>query len=490
MTLRNQALSGVRWTSAAAGVRTGIQVAQLLVLARLLTPVDFGNMSVVVAVVAFLRMFADFGVSNAIIHRRQVSADQLSSLYWLNITTGACLALLLLSAGTAVASFYGEPVLRPLFGLAGMYLLLECVWNQLRVMAEKELRFAALAYLEMTASAAGFAVSVAIALLGGGVYALMGGALAGAAAGALMAWPLLADGWRPRLRLNLREIREFLRFGAYMAGNNLANTISLNMDVLLGARLLGAQSIGLYSVPKNLCLQITAAINPVMTRVALPVMARSQEDELMLRNVYLQIVRMTASANFPVFVAIAMFAPEIVRLAFGSQWDDAVPLLQVFAWWALLRSTGNPIGSLLMARGRADLSFKWNLFWLPIFAVAVWLGSQFGAHGIALGLAALGIIGLLPNWYFLVRPLCGAGFGEYFRELGIPLALSAAAALVARIAVAGLVGDLPRLAVGLGCGGVAYVIVSFYFNRSWSLAVLELLKLRLHPDDARRGGGK
>jgi O-antigen/teichoic acid export membrane protein len=473
--LRDQALSGVRWTSTSTLIRVSVQVVQLLVLARLLPPADFGNMSVVLAVIAFLQMFADLGVGNAIIHARQISAVQLSSLYWTNVAMGVVLALAVALASPALAAFYGEPVLQPLLALAALSLLAGCLWQQLRVVAEKEMRFARVAWLEIAASVAALPVSVAMAIAGAGVYALLGGVLASAAVGAILAWPMLAGTWRPQLQLRLGEIREFLRFGLYMMGNNLANTLNLSLDVLLGARLLGPQPIGLYSVSKNLCLQVTMAINPVITRVSLPLMARLQEDDLLLKNVYLNVMRMTASANSPIFVAIAFFAAEIVHLVLGPQWDAAIPLLQILAGWALLRATGNPVGTLLMARGRADLSFQWNVAWLPIFALAAWLGSRFGASGLAAAIGALGILGLVPNWYFLVKPLCGARFGEYFREIGIPLALSLAAGLAALAAAAPFSGDVTRLSVGVGCGAVAYLALSRYFNPSWPAAILELL---------------
>lgn len=458
-------------------VRMGLQFLQILVLARLLAPADFGSMAVVATIATFLFMFSDLGVSYAIIHHQQVSEAQLSSLYWLNVLAGAVMALFLAAVSPLLAWFYREPVLQPLLALAGLNLFIGCLWQQLAVRAEKELRFARLAGIEITAAACGLIAALAIALLGGGVFALIGGMLASGTVSAVLAWTLLAAGWRPQMRLDLRGIGEFLRFGAYMVGNNLVNAFNLHVDVLLGGRLLGTQAMGLYAVPKNLCLQVITAVNPVITRVALPVMAKSQQDAGMLKDVYLQVMRLTASANFPLFVAIGLFAPEIVHLAFGPQWEQAIPVLRIFAGWALLRSTGNPVGSLLMARGRADLSFKWNLAWLFIIPISVWAGSRFGEAGIAFALTVLGVAGLVPNWYFLVFPLCGAGFVEYFRALAVPLAVSLAAGLGAYLAVSPLSGDIERLAVGTACGAVLYLALSLKFNPAWPRAMLALCKL-------------
>ncbi|HET9405285.1 MAG TPA: oligosaccharide flippase family protein, partial [Burkholderiales bacterium] len=224
--LRDQAFSGARWTSLASVVRIVLQFAQLAILARLLPPADFGNMAVVLAVIAFAQIFADLGVSNAIITRTSITASTLSSLYWLNIFASACVALILLVCAPWVASFYGEPVLQPLLSLAGLHLLVTASWQQLRVLAEKELRFETLARIEIGASIAGLVVAVTMAWAGAGVYALIGGVLAVSATGAGLAWLLLARGWRPQLRLRFGEIRGYLAFGTYMIGNDIANTVS------------------------------------------------------------------------------------------------------------------------------------------------------------------------------------------------------------------------------------------------------------------------
>jgi lipopolysaccharide exporter len=476
--LREQALFGARWTSLALVARIAMQLAQLAILARLLPPSDFGNMAVVFALIAFTQIFSDLGVSNAIIARGDVTASRRSSLYWLNILASAGMALVLVAAGPWLAWFYGEPVLQPLLALAGVHLLINASWQQLRVFAEKELRFGPLAGIEITAAASGLAVSVAMAWADAGVYALMGGILAVSATGAVLGWACLADGWRPRRRFRLDEVRGDLAFGAYVIGNDLANNLSSHLDVIIGARLLGASAIGLYSVPKNLCLQIIGAINPVVTRVGLPLLAKAGDDAPLTKAIYLQVMRMTASANFPIFVALGLFAPEVVRLLFGPRWDAAIPLLQIFAGWALMRSTMNPVGILMVALGRVDLAFKWNLSWLAIGVPAVFAGGLFGVQGLAVTLAAISLVAMFAGWYFLVWPLSRCGFQEYFREIAVPLALSAVAGAAGYAAAAPFHGDVARLSGALIAGAAAYLALSYFFNRNWLSTVLEALRIR------------
>ena len=261
-----------------------------------------------------------------------------------------------------------------------------------------------------------------------------------------------------------------------MIGNNIANTINSQIDVLLGARLLGSEAIGLYSVPKNLTMNVQMAINPIITKVGLPVMAKVQGDTDMLKSVYLNTMRMSASINFPLYVIIVLFAPEIILFVVGEKWNSAIPLLQIFGIWGLLRSIANPVGSLLIATGRVKRSFIWNMALVVIIVPIIWVGSQYGLEGIAFAMVGLMAGLMMPLWYFLIRPSCGASLGEYSKQLVTPLIIALVAGLCGYLAAGLFTHDLIRLILGFMISCVVYLIVSWYFNRTWVDAMTELLK--------------
>jgi lipopolysaccharide exporter len=474
MTLRSQTFSGVRWTTFSSLGRTALQIVQVAILARLLTPADFGLFAVVLAIMAFLQIFADAGISNAIIHYQDITQKQLSSLYWLNVSASLLLATLVAVTSPWLSNWYHEPLLQYLLMLAATTLVASSLGQQIKVVAQKNLLFAKLAKVELIAAFFGFIAAICLAWLDAGVFSMIIGSLVTAVISSLLLWALLSEGWRPKLRLQLGEIRKFLKFGAYMVGNNLANTFNMQIDILLGTRLLGAQLIGMYSLPKELSLRIAGVINPIITQVGLPIMASAQGNTPLLKRIYLQTIRMTASINFPAYVSLAIFAPEIVRLILGEKWLPAIPLLQIFACWALLRSIGNPAGILLMARGRADLSFKWNMLLLLIMPPTIWIGSQFGIMGMAVAMATIGVVLYIPSWYFLIRPLCGATLGEYSMQMAVPLVLSILAGVISYLSVYFWEDNLLRLSIGVPVGGLVYVGLSWRFNRVWVDAMIEL----------------
>jgi len=455
--------------------RAGLGFLQLAILARLLDPADFGMMAIVVAVIAFAQIFSDMGVSNAIVHHQQVSQEELSSLYWLNVSAGAGMMLLLILASPLIAWFYDAPLLQPLLMIVSISFLVVAIGQQLRVVAEKELRFADLARIELISAVFGFVVAVVWAFIWPSVFALVAGMIASSLMMMILSWRNLAGGWRPMRRLRLAEIRRFLGFGGYTMANNLVNTFNMQADIFIGGRFLSAQALGVYSLPRDLSLRVASVINPIVTRVGLPVMAKAQHDRMFLKNVYLKTLRMTASVNFPIYLAMAVFAPEVVALLFGPRWVEVVPLLRILALWGLLRSTGNPVGSLIFAVGRADLAFKWNLALLLMVPPLLWMGAQYGNQGIALALLAMAVVFAVPGWYVLVRPLCGAGFIEYFQQLLIPLMVALLSSTIAYVAVWPFSDLGVRLGLGLSIGGVSYLILSRLLNRTWFEAMRELL---------------
>lgn len=476
MTLKQQTFSAVRWTTLAMVGKSGLQFAQVAVLARLLAPADFGLMAMVLAVMVFIQVFTDLGVSNAIIHHQDISANQLSSLYWLNVVVGACLMLvLMLFSGDIGVLIFNRPDLQPVLISISVSILLAAAGQQLRVMAEKSLRFATLAKIEIAAALSGFAAAICWAAIAPSVYALVAGVLVNGLVQTLLLWLLAADGWRPTFRLRPGEIRHFLKFGGYMMANNFINSFNAQADILIAGRLFPAATLGVYSLPRSLSLSVAGAINPVITRVGLPVMAKAQHDKAFLKSIYLKTMRMTASINFPIYIALAVFSEETVLLVFGQKWIESAPLLVYLAIWGMFRSCGNPVGSLLLAVGKADLSFKWNLAMMFFVPPSLWAAAHWGIVGLALAQAGLMAALFIPGWYFLVLPHCGARGMEYAFSLLSPLISAMLAVALAYLAVSGLTTPLWRLAGAASVGILAYLVLSNVFNREWLQTMRQLV---------------
>lgn len=476
MSLRKATFSASRWTATSTLLVAAIQVLQTSVLARILLPSEFGLMAVVAAAVATLMLIVDLGLSQALIHYDNIPKHHRSSIFWLNVVLAFALMAVLCLLAPMAAHFYRSAALAPLLCLTSLMFPLSAAGQQLRALAAKDLRFNALARIEIISAACACACGIIAAVLHAGVYALAVAGLANSATGSLLAWLMLPRGYRPGLHFRPREAWAYLSFGGYLVGESIANAIHRNADVFAGGLVIGAKAIGVYSVPRDLSMRLANGINSIVTRVGFPVMSQVKHDRDRLKLIYMQTLRMTASVNFPAFVAMGVFANELVALLYGPKWHEAATYLRILAAWGLIRSTGSPVGSLLYATGKTQRAFWWNIGLLLALPILYWVSTRgFGLPGLAWAAVILQLILLIPSWCFLVRPCCNATLLEYLMQFCPPLFCALTAGFIAWMGAHGLPHGTFRMAVGSILGAVVYLAMSWLLNRSWSNAMLELL---------------
>ena len=478
MSLRESAAAAVRWTAASTSVVTGLQFVQLGVLAHILSPEDFGLMAMVLVILGFAQAYADMGISGAIIHRQDVTADQLSSLYWLNIATGVALYLAVILAAPLVVLVFNEPRLAELIHWAALVFLAVPLGQQFQVLLEKELRFSVLACVQTLAAIIGCVVAVLSALGGQGVYSLIAGQLSNRLSTALMLACIGWRQWRPRFHFKTADLKGYVGFGLYQMGERSINYLNSRLDQLLIGAFLGVQTLGYYNFAWNLVIQPMARINPVVGRVAFPTLAKVQSDTRRLKRGFVLMLRVLSHVNFPLLLGLVVVSPSLVPLLFGQQWVPAVILVQILAFVALIRSVGNPVGALLLAKGRADLGFVWNTILLAgqLFGVSIGLYVR-GPIGVAVALLVLQVIYYFFGYAFLIRRLIDLSLRDYVTSIAPALALS--------LTMAVFVALIPFLTIGLPLaavlviqivsGAAAYIGLNWLFRREHTLELTNLV---------------
>jgi O-antigen/teichoic acid export membrane protein len=474
MSLRKKTFTAVRWTTIDAVGKALLRVVSIAVLARILVPEDYGLIAIVTVILGFASLFADLGVNSAFVQRQEVNEEQRASLFWLNVLVSIAISLIVVALSSLLAGLYGDPRLEPLIVLTASIFVLRALGQQVKMSAEKELRFQAVVTLDFVAALIGFVTAVLGALAGWGVYALAVSGIVGAASATLFYWLFVADGWRPALRLRFGDVRSFLGFGSAAVASNFVNYFLRSVDIFLGGRLLEASTLGLYSVPRTLVLEMGGMINAIVTRVGFPLIAQVQGDIVKVRSIYLQTLNMTAATNAPLYIGIAFFAPDVVYVLLGPGWERSASLLQVLALWGGIRSTGNPVGSLLYGMGRADLSLKWSIGVMLIMPPAIWLGSQRGPEGIAYALLFTQLVLFVPAWFTLVRPLCRARLLEYSKAALGPYVSAALAVTPAFLLASLFESAVVRLMIGVLVSAPSYLLLSYFANRVWFFAMMEL----------------
>jgi O-antigen/teichoic acid export membrane protein len=299
-----------------------------------------------------------------------------------------------------------------------------------------------LAKVEMTASISGTAAAVYCAAAGFGPWTLLVALLTTAIVKTAILLFIGLRRFRPAFHFQRANLKGYISFGLFQMGERTINYIAERLDQILIGPILGAQALGFYNFALYLTAQPVWRINPILTKVAFPVFSRVQHDPERLRSGYLKLLRLIATVNAPLLVGLAAIAPWAIPDIFGPRWSASIVLVQILAFVSLSRSLGNPIGSLQLARGRADLGFWWNLLLFVCSIPTVYVGARLGqATGVAVSLLILHLCINIPAYLLLVRPLIGHCARDYVSATARPvlLALAMGAAVIA----------LPALASGL-----------------------------------------
>lgn len=421
MSLKKQALAGIKWTTAASLINSVVQLVQLAVLARLLDTTDFGLMAIVMVVIGFSQMFIDMGVSNAIIYKQKITVKQLSSLYWLNIIIGVLFFILLIAVSPLISNIYENQKLTPLINLVAVTFLIKPWGQQFMVLLQKNMQFNAIAKTDIASRFISFIVVIVLAYKNFGVYSIAIGTIIFAIFSTIGYNFYGRNLYKPKLYLNIKLLKDFLSFGLFQMGEKILQYFSSQFDTILIGKLLGIEILGIYNVAKNLVIKPSGIINPVVTKVTFPLMSMMNDNILQLKEVFLKTINYLSYVNFPVYFLIALLAKPIVFVMFGEEWEAAVPIVQILSFTFLLRSIGNPSGSLLLSRGKANVAFYWNLIMFSFYPISIYIGSLWGIIGITWGTFILQLLLFYLNWKFIVYKTCKASFTEYFNSIKNPI---------------------------------------------------------------------
>jgi PST family polysaccharide transporter len=223
-------------------------------------------------------------------------------------------------------------------------------------------------------------VSISCALLGFGAWSLVIGQLAGAATMTILAWIVFP--WLPRLSINLAMTGRLLRYGFPLMGSTAITVLSDNLDYLFIGRMLGNTALGIYTLAYRLPELVALNILYITAQVLFPAYAAMQHEIKLLRKGFLATVRLVQMIMVPICMGLVVSADPLVRVAFGEQWLDAIPVVRLIALFILTRSVGYHVGDVYKAVGRPDLLVKLDMLHLVLLLPALWYGTRFGLVGV------------------------------------------------------------------------------------------------------------
>jgi O-antigen/teichoic acid export membrane protein len=429
----------------------------LMVLARLLQPSDFGLVGMVTAITGVLSLFKEFGLSSATVQRTSISDQQLSTLFWINVLVGATLCVAAVVIAPFVADFYHEPRLSAIMVVLASGFLFNAAGVQHSALLQRQMRFTALAIIDILSLAVSSAISILMAVRGAGYWALVAWSVTLPLVSTLVTWFLVR--WTPSWPRLQTDIGSIMRFGGTLTLNSFICYVAYNLDKVLVGRVWGAEAIGVYGRAYQLITLPVDNLNAAVGGVGFAVLSRLQDDPDRLRSYFLKAYSLLLAVTVPVAIVCSLFANDLVLVMLGPQWINAVPVFRVLAPIVLIFALINPPGWLLLALGMVGRSLRMAVVIAPLLIAGYAVGLPYGPTGVAYGFSSAMAVWLFPHLAW-----CFRGTGIKGRDVAVvvsrPLIAGAAAGLMAFLVIY-LVGDfLPpfgRLVLGSSVLCSAYV---------------------------------
>ncbi|HEY3925027.1 MAG TPA: lipopolysaccharide biosynthesis protein [Acidothermaceae bacterium] len=381
--LGNAAARGTGITLAMQGVRFVLQFCSLVVLARLLTPSDFGIVAMVTAIVGIADILRDFGLSSAAIQAKTLNNAERSNLFWVNVGIGCVGAFVILLCTPLISRLYGEHKLAPIIFSLAWVLIISGVNTQFNAELSRSLRFKALAFADIGAQALGVAAAITVAALGGGYWAIVVQQIVVAVM--TLTFNMAVCHWRPGLPRRSVSITRFFRFGGGVFGTQMINYATKNVDNIAIGAYWGAGPLGLYSRAYQLLMTPLAQINAPLTRVALPVLSRVQEDDVVYARYLKKAQLVGCYLTATVFAMCAALAHPLVAVLFGHKWLGVAPIFALLSIGGVFRSISQISYWIFLSRGKTGQQFKQYLVTRPFMIGIILAGLPWGPKGVAIG---------------------------------------------------------------------------------------------------------
>jgi O-antigen/teichoic acid export membrane protein len=463
--LKSKVLRGGLAKVSAQAANFVLRIGSLMILARILDPKDFGLVGMVTAFTGVLNLFRDFGLSAATVQRVHVTEDQVSNLFWINILIGTLLTVLLVVASPAISTFYHEPKLFLVTVTLASGFIFNAIGVQHSAMLQRQMRFGALACIDMISLACSIALGITLALLGYSYWALVMMTLAAPLVSSISLW--IATRWVPGPPRRGVGIRSMVHFGGTITLNGLVVYVAYNIEKVLLGRFWGAESVGIYGRAYQIINIPTENLNSAVGEVAFSLLSRVQDDLEKLRRYFLNGYSLVLACTVPVTVACALFGKDLISVLLGPKWQATVPIFRLLAPTILIFAMINPFSWLLFSMGWVKRSLNIAFVIAPIAITAYLIGLKYGPKGVALAYSAAMSLWLIPHilWCIHGTPITFFDILAVVRRPLISAAVGATLAFAAQWFWGQPLSPLPRLLLECGILFAAYLYMLLYVMR-------------------------
>ena len=394
MSLKQKVLTGTKWVALANIFKQILQLASLVVFARLLTPDDFGMYAILMIFVGFMTMFTDMGTGAALIHIKKPSDKLLSSVFYFNLFVGLVLSVSLVLMSSPIALFFEVPKTKVLLEIISITFIIASFGVVQKALYEKHLNFKTITIIETFAAVVSVAIGIGAAFYGLGVFSLILQTLSLNILLVALLW--IYSDWRPLRYFALDDIKHIWQFTKNLSLFNIVNYFARNADNFLIGKFLGSPALGVYSVAYKIMLYPLQNISRTLLRILFPAFAQIQDNNKKFQKVYLRVIFFIALVTFPLMIGLIATADVLVPVLFGDKWKNLHTLLIILSPIGMIQSIVTTTGSIYMAKGNTKTLMRIGVISSAVTVLFFVLGLPFGVEGVAFSYLISNFIMLYP----------------------------------------------------------------------------------------------
>ncbi|MCA9735638.1 lipopolysaccharide biosynthesis protein [candidate division KSB1 bacterium] len=474
--VKKKATAGMGWNYFSFGLGKTLNIATTAVLAHLLAPEYFGQVALATLAIEYLSVLSDLGLGSALVQRKNNINKAANIAFTLNLGVGIFLSFVSYIIAPYVANFFNEPQVVSILRWLGLTFFISAVGSVHRILLQKNLSFQKKIIPELGNISIKAIVSVGMAFAGFGVWSLVVGQIVGVSIAAILLWVLMP--WRPEISWDNAIGKELFKFGFPIMGNNAITTWEENFDYFIIGLIYTSADLGVYTLAYRLPQALVLSILWTMTDVLFPTFSSLQDQKDKLKTAFLSVLKYVELLVTPLCLGMFIAADPLIRVLFGEQWIDAIPILRALSLYVWVVSIGYHVGDVYKAIGRPDLLLKISIpmFFIRIFLL--WLGAQFSLVGVGVAHLVAGIFSATFR-YFVAAHFLKITLKDIIRELsafvcGVFLALfSLIAMYLTRYS-----SPVLQLIMIVFFGGVGYIGAVWFFERKSVNNLLSLINFR------------
>ena len=438
--LKNKTVKGTIWSSLERFSVQGVHFLVMILMARILTPADYGIVGMLAIFIAISQSLVDSGFSQALIRKQDRSEIDNSTVFYFNIAVGIVMYLILFFSAPLIADFYNEPLLVPITRAIGLSVVFNSLAVVQRALLTVRLDFKTQAKASLIGAVISGAIGIGMAYTGFGVWAIVWQQLSNLAIITTLLWIL--SHWQPIWAYSWKSFRELFNFGSKLLASGLLDTIYKNLYLIVIGKFFKASDLGYYTRAHQFTDFASSNITGIFQRVTYPVLSTIQDNDMRLADVYRRLLRTSAFIIFPLMMGLAAVAKPMVLSFLTKEWLFSAVLMQILCFSQMWYPVHAINLNLLQVKGRSDLYLKLEIIKKIIITVTLCITLPFGLIPMCWGMLANSIIALVINTHYTGK-LINLGFFSQMKDL------------------------FPTLLLSLATGAIVYLTVSTIHLNSW-----------------------